>query len=149
MRFHCFLAVAVMATTGAAARADTYFYDYTYQNQTSTFGFTYQSPQLITTDETVKPLTCELYAPCSTVSIDPTESQIVFNNSSGGTLTINDLPPGFFTVGQHTSSSFGTSTISISDLPSAVTPEPSGFALAGTGLVALAGIARRRFLNVS
>ncbi len=148
MRFHSFLAVAVMLTA-TAARADTYHYHYTFQNQTSTFGFTYDSPQLITTDETVTPLTCELYAPCSTVSIDPTESQIVFNNTSGGNLTINSLPADFFMVGQHTSSSYGTSTISISDLPSAVTPEPSGFALVTTGLLAMAGIVRRRLSSAS
>ena len=144
MRFPYVLAVTVMLAAGHVARADTYHYDYTYQNQTSTFGFTYDSQHLITTDETVTPLTCQLYAPCSTISIDPTESEIVFNNTSGGTLTINNLPAGFFMVGQHTDVSYGTSTLSISDLPSAVTPEPSGLALVSTGLLAVASIVRRR-----
>ncbi len=144
MRLPYVLGFTVMLATATVARADTYVYDYTYQNQTSTFGFTYDSKHLIATDETVTPLTCQLYTQCSTVSIDPTESEIVFNNASGGTLTINGLPSGFFTVGQHTSVSYGTSTISISDIPAAVTPEPSGLALISTGLLTMAGIVRRR-----
>ncbi len=144
MRFPYALAVTVMLASGIVARADTYHYDYTYQNQTSTFGFTYDSQHLITTEETVTPLTCQLYTTCSTISIDPTGSEIVFNNSSGGALTINNLPSGFFTVGQHTDVSYGTSTISISDVPSAVTPEPSGLAMVSTGLLTVAGIVRRR-----
>ncbi len=144
MRFTHLLAFAAALSTGAVARADTFHYDYTYQNQTSTFGFTYDSPNLITTDETVTPSTCQLYTTCASVSIDPTESEIIFNNSFGGTLTLNNLPANFFTLGQHVYTSTGTNTISITDVPAAVTPEPSALLLVSTGLLSVAVSLRRR-----
>jgi hypothetical protein len=147
----------VLLTAPVAVFADTFDYNYTATANGTTFAATYASPTLLTTTTFLSAgspgLTCTV-----TNSFSPTCEEVIFAVLSN-TIVIDytqvifgspffpelDDPgsAGLFTVGTH-STTYGTLTIT--DVPAvAATPEPSSIMLMGTGLLSLAGIARRRF----
>jgi hypothetical protein len=135
-----FSVAAVLAASTFAARADTFSYDFSF----APFGdaFTYNSPVLIDSYSTFTPTTCirSGASPCTSVDFDPVLGRIQINSLQGDSQ-FSLLPPSFFTVGTHTDQG---RVLTITDNPSAVTPEPSSFLLLSTGLLGIVCTLRRR-----
>jgi PEP-CTERM motif len=144
------------AASTLAARADSFSYSFTDTTDSVVDYnyFTYISPTLITTTTTFLPLTCRINGvACSYVmfTFDPTSTV----GPAELTLQAPKTGDGYFfnsvdfltTPGTNTAFN-GHLTLTITDLSTTSSvPEPSTIALLGTGILGLAGAARRKFLQ--
>jgi hypothetical protein len=122
--------------------------------------FTFDSPELILTPTTVTPISCYVtsgipgvpnYA-CDSITLIPfysgtgeyEEGSIEFDEN-GKDLFEDPAPYSTFftTVGYNTYGPYDTLTIT--DLSTTATPEPSSLLMLGTGVLGMAGVVRRRF----
>ncbi len=138
----------LLAATTLAAHADTFTYSY-YQDAQNYFTLT--TSTLVKSTTTFKSnIACSAggYNQCTGVYVD------LLNDAIGWTGFFPPQPfgPGYFASVAIPAADFlapGTynvsgHTFSITDTPSSVTPEPSSLILAGTGILAMVGAARRR-----
>jgi hypothetical protein len=147
------VAVLISAST-VTAHADSYSYSFTDTTDApSLSSFTYISPVLITTTTTFVALTCVLenhgcsdvkflfgadsfVSPASLEIDSPHETNVIDFNSAADLTTLG------------TTTTFdGHVILTITDLSASSVPEPSTLALFSTGILGLAGTARRRFLR--
>jgi hypothetical protein len=131
--------LAILASSTLAAHADTFSYDF--NDLQTPASFTYTSPVLISTSTDIIPTTCSLFGgACTDVEFDPANLILAINDGlHGGSATYVGF--NLFSVGVH---DFGIFSMIVTD-NAAATPEPSTFALLGTGILGLAGAARRKF----
>jgi len=134
---------AILLASTLAAHADTFSYDFDDTRLLffdQPISFTYTSPVLISTLTDIIPTTCTLYGEaCTDVVFDPAHLYMEINGINDNSSAYADF--NFFTVGVH---DYDQITMIVTDNPSAPTPEPSTFVLLGTGILGLAGAARRK-----
>ena len=98
----------------AAARADTFSYNFS--NTSDGTSFTYTSLGLITVDTSITPTFCITYGEaCSMTNVNLNQGNIFVADTHGDTSTYGALPPSFFTVGTHVANN-GSSTLTITDI---------------------------------
>jgi hypothetical protein len=132
--------LAILVASTLAAHADTFSYDFDDTHFSS--AFTYASPVPISTFTDIIPTTCSLGGEaCSDVEFDPAHLVLDIYAVPGSHFSFSGYD-GFdlFSVGVH---DFGDFTMIVTDNVAA-TSEPSTFVLLGTGILGLAGAARRK-----
>lgn len=141
MRLPLLMAILAASVVSGTARADSFSYAFT-----GVYGDTFAltSPILITTNQNVTPTTCSAgtygFTGSCSVFFDLSDKLIELQFSGGG-VDHGNLGAAFFTVGTHT---VNGNTLTIAQLASAVTPEPSSLVLLGTGVLGLFGVVHRR-----
>jgi PEP-CTERM motif len=139
----CLAGAAAIAVAAPQAHADSFTYDFSnFVPGIGAYSFTYDSPSLITTDESgLTPLSCSaLGTSCDSVSILPVSGEIIMTGRNG--LQVFGLPPSFFQVG---SNNWNLSSMTITENAGVSSvPEPSSLALLGTGVLSAAEMMRRR-----
>ena len=149
------LLAVLIAAASVSARADSFSYSFTDTTDApNQIFFTYVSPTLITTTTTFVPLTCMVESnPCinATFTFDPTSTvdpaEISLQGSKTGIGDFFTSTAFLTTLGTNTAFD-GHVTLTITDLSTTSSvPEPSTIALLGTGILGLAGAARRKFLQ--
>ena len=148
--------LAVLFTAASvSSHADSFSYSFSDTTDApNQIFFTYVSPTLITTTTTFVPLTCMVEStPCINVTFtfDPTSTvdpaEISLQGSKTGVSDFFNSTAFLTTLGTNTAFN-GHVTLTITDLSTTPSvPEPSTIALFGTGVLGLAGIARRKFLR--
>jgi hypothetical protein len=139
----CLAGAAAIAVAAPQAHADSFTYDFLeVVPGIGTYSFTYDSPSLITTDESgLTPLNCvERGTSCDSVSILPVSGEIIMTGLND--LQVFGLPPSFFQAG---SNNWNISSMTITEnTDTSPVPEPSSLALLGTGVLGVAETIRRR-----
>lgn len=148
------LALTLLLASTLLARADSF----TYSLKFLTDSFTYTGPALLTlgnwdgSNAVLSATTTCRYVlfnavPCNQIALLDANNSIYINFFQDGVFVGSDngLPLSWNTVGTH-KNSFASLTITqvASPAPVAVTPEPSTFALLGTGLLGVGGVLKRR-----
>jgi hypothetical protein len=136
------LCAAALAAVSPQARADSYRYDYSfYDPGIGYYNFVYDSPTLITTDESfLTPSSCTaLGASCNQVGILAASGEVEIYGTNS--LSVPGLPSSFFELGSNT---YDFSSITITqDTDTSPVPEPSTLALLATGLLGVAATMRK------
>jgi hypothetical protein len=143
----------LLAASTVAAHADTFSYDFSYPG--GSLAFTYTSPTLLGLNTSFVPTTCTEYGVTCT--------DVIFKAVKAGkntTLTVSLTAPNFVAdiagastsfidIGTNTYNLAGPATLVVTDIPDPISsvPELSSIALLGTGLLGLAGVARRKSLQ--
>ena len=151
-------AAVLFAAMIVTAHADTFSYAFSEASFLGTDAFTYTSPTQILTTTTFTPDTCSVFGgACSYVSFTfggvPYPAVLEIGSAVAGYEGFQFFPVSFFTtIGTNTqdvSANGPYYTMTVTDIPgTTVTPEPSTFIFLGTGILGLAGVARRKFLRI-
>ena len=160
MKTFALLILGAIFALPAFARADTYLYDITLEYRAQA---TFETTSLITTQTSITSfISCTTggdggpLEPCNGVTVTPNfaynssqmyeEADIEFYENSANTFGDPIIASvDFSTVGDHQFNAIDN--ITITDLSTSATPEPSSFILLGTGALSVAGAIRRRVVR--
>ena len=157
MRLNLFVTAAAVLAASLVARADTYQYQFVADASDGPFAGTvvFDEPSILSSNTTIdsSSFVSSTNSNITSLFLDPTGSTCP-NGDRGGVSCLeeyitngsgfNGYNPSFTMVGQHVSVG-GGETLTITDTTPATVPEPSGFALLGTGVLGVAGMVRKRF----
>jgi PEP-CTERM motif len=149
-------AVSVLAISTLAAHADTFQYSILLQGDTVVFN----EPSILQTDTIINSpdFISSTNAEITSAEIDPTAPVCSGHSEPDSAscvafqLSNNVLDFAFYPTPLNTTGTFtieeGDDEVVITDLGPSPVPEPSTFVFLGTGILGLAGAARRKFLNI-